>query len=140
MKLLLNWNVVAAELYHGYSILWSCGLNLFSCVKLFMWRTKINFWYMKLLDELDLVGFYVVVVLVDSFGRKRGFRVKSRCLSVFENKWLCEVLEIYSAVGSHLVSTTVYPTGTTVHPVLTSRNVIFRVFVTFKAFLWVPNT
>ena len=33
------------------------------------------------------------MVLVESFGRKRVFRVKCRCLSVFANKWLCEVLE-----------------------------------------------
>ena len=33
------------------------------------------------------------MVLVESFGRKRFFRVKCRCLSIFANKWLCEVLE-----------------------------------------------
>jgi hypothetical protein len=43
-----------------------------------------------------------VVVLVDSFGRKRVFRVKYRCLSVFANKWLCEVLEIDFCGGWNL--------------------------------------
>ena len=56
------------------------------CAKLFMWRTKMNFWYMRLMTEF-------VIGLVESFGRKRVFRVRSRCLSVFANKRLCEVLE-----------------------------------------------
>jgi len=47
--------VVAAELYHGYSILWSHCLNWWSCAKLFMWRTKMNFWYIKLLTELSVL-------------------------------------------------------------------------------------
>jgi hypothetical protein len=83
--------VVVVNLYHGYSILWSCCLNWWSCAKMFMWRTKMNFWNMKW--TWYNFCFHVVVVLVESFGRKRVFRVKCRCLSVFANKWLCEVWE-----------------------------------------------
>jgi hypothetical protein len=58
--------------------IWSCWLSFWCC---WMNLTWYNF------------CFHVVVVLVESFGRKRVFRVRCRCLSVFANKWLCEVWE-----------------------------------------------
>jgi len=62
---------------------------------------KMNFWYMRLLteflmllDELDLTKFLfsccgcVSRVVLE----KRVFREKSRCLSIFANKWLWKIL------------------------------------------------
>ena len=67
-----------------------------------MWSTKMNFWYMRLLtefltwlDELNLVEFLFSCCGCVSrvVWEKTGLRVRSWCLSVFANKWVCEVLE-----------------------------------------------
>jgi len=72
------------------------------CVKLFMWRTKMNFWCMRLLtefstwlNELDLVDFLFSCCGCVSrvVWEKTGFHVRSWCLSVFANERMREVLE-----------------------------------------------
>ena len=94
--------VVVVDLYHGYSILWSCCLNWWSYAKMFMWRTKMNFWnlrllteFLMLLDELNLVEF--LFSCCDFVSRvvweKTGFSCENSSVNRFE-KWVwCEVLE-----------------------------------------------
>jgi len=62
-----------------------------------------NFWYMRLLieflmllGELDLVEFLFSCCCCVSqvVWEKSGFSCESRCISIFANKRLCEVLEI----------------------------------------------
>jgi len=77
---------------------WFCE----ACAKLFMWRTKMNFWYMRLLteflmlfDEMDSTKFlFSCCVCVSRVVlEKMGFSCENRCLSVSANKWLWKVLE-----------------------------------------------
>ena len=95
--------VVVADLYHGYSILWSCSLNWWSLCWVVVWRTKMNFWCMRLLtefstwlNELDLVGFLFSCCgcVSQVVWEKTGFSCEmSMFKRFFTNKWLCEVLE-----------------------------------------------
>ena len=99
--LLMNWCIGYHEL-ENYDEICCCGSNLWSCVKLFMWRTKMKFWYMKLLaeflmlmDELNLVEF--LFSCCDFVSRvvweKTGFSCENSSVNRFE-KWVwCEVLE-----------------------------------------------
>jgi len=76
---------------------WFCE----ACAKLFMWRTRMNFGYTRLLteflmllDEMDSTKFMFSCCVCISWVvlEKTGFSCKNRCLSVFANKWLRKVL------------------------------------------------
>jgi hypothetical protein len=106
---------VVVELMHWVS--WICELwwdllllleivrvlvNWWIFVELFMWRTKMNFWYMKLLTEfLVLLGELNLVEFLFSccdfvsrvVWEKTGFSCENSSVNRFE-KWVwCEVLE-----------------------------------------------
>jgi len=88
----------------------SCGVVVYIgevCVKLFMWRTKMNFWYVKFLTEfLVLLGESNLVKFLFSccgcvsrvVWEKTGVLCENRLLTVLKNECLCEVLENYFGI------------------------------------------